>query len=158
MPISQYDVAPVLEPGQWWARKSPLSLIFVQEFNAEDQAQQYPNVDVWTRGEPPANRWNYSGDYLGPPKEYLLWFKRKMGPPIVDYQTGTVLISPVNQCLFFVAIIKGELWILADWEVTATDFERAYVFQPAPVDPKDMPYTRLQRVLTGGHFEDDDHL
>jgi hypothetical protein len=155
MPLTQSDVYPVLEPDQWWVRKSPLSLIRVLEFHAEDQAKQYPNVEVWTRGEPPANQWHYDGSFFGPPKETILWFKSRLDVehPVEEYKTGTVYISARNSHIFFVAVIHGEVWILADWEVTAEDLQSSYVFQPAPDDPNEVNKhdTRLERVLNGDH-------
>lgn len=153
MPLTQDNVSPVLESGQWWVRRNTLALIRVRDFNDEDQAKQYPNVEVWTRGEPPANEWNYNASFFGPPKEILLWFKSKLevNLPIESYKTGTAYISARNHQIFFVAIIHEEVWVLADWEVTQDDLRSSYVFQPAPKDPNEVPNTRFDRVLNGEH-------
>ena len=153
MPLTQDNVSPVLESGQWWVRRNTLALIRVRDFNDEDQAKQYPNVEVWTREEPPANEWNYNASLFGPPKEILLWFKSKLevNLPIESYKTGTAYISARNHQIFFVAIIHEEVWVLADWEVTQDDLRSSYVFQPAPKDPNEVLSTRFDRVLNGEH-------
>ena len=152
MPLTPEEVFPVLQKDQWWVRKATLALIHVKDPDLRDQSGWYFDAEVWTPNELPASQWSfYQG--LGPPKEALLWFRSKLDikRPVEAYKTGTVYISAQNHQLFFIAVIHKEIWVLADWEVSTSDLQNSYVFQPAPVDPNEVHDTRLERVLSEEH-------
>lgn len=153
MPLNPNEVFPVMQKDQWWAQKGTLALIHILRTDFwVTPAESCFEMEVWAPNEPPANKWTWNQG-LGPPKESLLWFKSKLDVkhPVEEYKTGTVYISARNHQLFFVAVIKGEVWILADWEVNPLDLQNSYVFQPAPVDPNEVHDTRLERVLNEEH-------
>jgi len=152
MPLTQTDIFPVMQPDQWWAQTRTLGLVHILAIDQQVGPERCFEMEVWAPDELPGNKWHWNRG-LGPPNESLLWFRSKVDVkhPIEKYRIGTVYISAVNHQLFFLAIIHGEVWILADWEVTDTDLQKSYVFQPAQKDPTELHDTRLERVLNEEH-------